>query len=454
MAQLDPPDAVSAVSRFLEHVGPANNELNVFSSLAPEKTIRRQALDSMERWRSGRPLSALDGMLVSAKDNIARAGEPCRLGSAARSVAPVAEDAPAMAKMLAAGMIVVGRTTMPDHGCKGVTHGGLHGTTRNPWNRALTPGGSSGGAAASVAAGLTRVALGSDGGGSIRIPAAFTGIVGLKPSFGRVPVKVNGAFGSIGHQGPLGAGVEDVAALFDVIKSDGEPWNAYGMPDDELDGLRFTVWSDSAGTDPAIIEAVDRTASLLASHGAVQVPWEADLSMAQRAFDVAFSHGAAQAISDLPPYAPMDPVLVALAERGRSLSPQDLVEGDFLRQQLRDTVERLFYEVDIVVSPVAECLAFDVEHEYPPGTELDGFQKWAPWTYPFNLTGNPAISLPAGLSATGLPIGVQLVTALDKDEFLLRIAHQVERRLGRLALPERPQRDDESARRREDPEAI
>lgn len=458
MAQLDRHDPVAAVSRFLEHVGLVNDELNVFVSLTPEETIRREALASTERWQSGRPLSALDGVLVSAKDNIARAGEPCRLGSAARSANPAAENAPAMARMLAAGMIVVGRTTMPDHGCKGVTHGGLHGTTRNPWNPALTPGGSSGGAAASVAAGLTRVALGSDGGGSIRVPAAFTGIVGLKPSFGRVPVAASGAFGSIGHQGPMGARVEDVAALFDVIKSDGDPWDACGTTDGELDGLRFSVWSDSAETDPAIIEAVDRTASLLTSAGAVQVLWETDLSTASRAFEVAFSHGAARAVSDLPEDAPMDPVLKALAERGRALSPHEMVEGDQLREQLRDTVEQLFEEVDIVLSPVTECLAFEVEHEYPPGTELGGqkwapWKKWAPWTYPFNLTGNPAISLPAGLSASGLPIGVQLVTALDKDEFLLRVAHQIERRLGRLTLPKCPQQDD-SAPRQEDPEEI
>lgn len=426
---------VSAVSQFLEHVDAVDGLLNAFAQLTPADILRREARESLERWRSGRQRSPLDGVLVSVKDNVARQGEPCRLGSAARSAEPAPHHAPAMAKLLAAGMIVVGRTTMPDHGCKGITHGGLHGTARSPWDPALTPGGSSGGAAASVAAGLTRVALGSDGGGSIRIPAAFCGIVGLKPTYGRVPVVPGGAFDSIGHQGPLGSSVADVAALLDIVSGESAAGLAPVVAGLDLSGLRFSVWADSPATDPAILEGVQRTAGVLADLGAVAVPWTTDLAPAKSAFEAVFCRGAAEAVQSFPDDAPMDPVLRRLSETGRALSDRDLLVAQERRAHVRTTVADLFDDIDILVSPVTECLPFEVEHEAPPGSGLTQFHEWAPWTYPFNLTGNPAISLPTGLSGSSLPVGVQLVAGLGKDGLLIHVAAQLEAVLGRLRPP-------------------
>lgn len=431
-------EPMATVARFLDQVGEANARLNAFASLTPPDVLVRQAKESSARWRAGAELGPLDGVLVSVKDNIARRGEACRLGSEGRPNEPATRDAPAMEKMLAEGMIVVGRTTMPDHGIKATTHGGLHGTARNPWDLKVTPGGSSGGGAASVGAGLTRVAVGSDGGGSLRIPAAFCGIVGLKPTHGRVPVITGGPFDAIGHQGPLAASVREAAALLDVISDPARPRTSPIVPGFDLSRLRYTVWISNGAIDPAIRGGVDLAVDTLSALGATLVPWtndRIDTARARHAWEVAFRAGAAAAVEALPAGAPMDPALADVADLGRALTAEDRQLGHENGEAVRMSVGQLFDDVDILVSPVTTCLPFEVDHDTPPGSGMQYFHEWSPWTHPFNVTGNPAISLPTGLSPSGLPTAVHLVAGLGRDGLLLQVAAQLEDAMGPLALP-------------------
>ena len=187
-----------------------------------------------------------------------------------------------------------------------------------------------------------------------------------------MPVFSGGPFDSIVHQGPLGATVGDVSALLDVISGTGWSHAAPIVEGPGLAGMRFSVWADSAATDPAILSGVYRTADLLVDMGAVKVPWGTDLSMAKNAFEVAFTHGVAQAVDALPVNASMDPVLKGLSDSGRALSALELAEGEAQRNQLRRNIGRLFENVDLVVSPVTECLPFEVEHEGAARVRTDG----------------------------------------------------------------------------------
>ena len=429
---------VASVRRFLERIDDVNRDLNAFASVAPADLLLRQADESLARWRSGTQLSPVDGVLVSVKDNVARQGEACRLGSEGRPDEPATKDAPAMEKLLAAGMILVGRTTMPDHGIKATTHGGLHGTARNPWNREVTPGGSSGGGAASVGAGLTRVAVGSDGGGSLRIPAAFCGVVGFKPTHGRVPTVTGGPFDAIGHTGPLAASVREAAALLDVISDPDRPRTAPIVSGLDLTGLRFTVWESDVVVDQAIEDGVLRAVESLTRLGGRAVPWadeRLDQDQARNAWEVVFCSGAAAAVRALPAGAKMDPVLADLSVLGEALTDDDRRRGHEDGEAVKKSVGQLFEDVDIIVSPVTTGLPFAVGHDTPPGSGLKYFHEWSPWTHPFNVTGNPAISIPTGLSASGLPTAVHLVAGYGRDGLLLQVAAQLEDALGVLPLP-------------------
>ncbi|WP_345528831.1 amidase [Nocardioides endophyticus] len=430
---------MASVSRFLERIEDVNESINAFCSIVSAEVLQRDASESLARWRSGTELSPLDGVLVSVKDTIAQRGQACRLGSEGRPDVPATTNAPAMEKLLAAGMIIVGRTTMPDHGIKATTHGGLHGTARNPWDPALTPGGSSGGGAASVAAGLTRIAVGSDGGGSLRIPAAFCGIVGFKPTHGRVPVTPGGPFDDIGHQGPLAASVREAAALLDVISHPAAPRTAPMVQGIDLSGLSYTVWQTDTIVDPAIQEGIDRTVATLAVLGGADVPRAAndlDRARALNAWEFTFRSGAAAAVQAMPPGAKMDPSLADLARIGASFTDHDRQAARDDRASVRRSVDELFHQVDILVSPVTATLPFAVGHDVPPGSDLTYFHEWSPWTHPFNVTGNPAISIPTGLSDSGLPTAVHLVAGRGRDGLLLQVAAQLEAALGAPPLPD------------------
>ncbi len=423
----------AGVEAFLGRVGEVNSELNAFWMLNDPQELRAAADASAARWAAGSPLSALDGMLVSIKDNIAVTGQPKRQGSALIDATPAQENAPVVDRMLEAGMIIVGRTTMPDHGCKAITHGGLHGTTRNPWDSRLTSGGSSGGAAASVGAGLTRLAIGSDGGGSIRVPAAFCGVVGLKPTFDRVKTLPGSPFGTLSHQGPIAASAVEAAALFEVIAQ-----THVDLAAGALDQLTYAVWEPSADVAVPLVDGVARVVEILAGSGATRVAFDLTMDRAKFAFETLWRVGVARAVDAAgppDPGAPVDPILLELAQLGSLVSEDELHEAIAVREQLIEQFDAWFSSVDLLVAPVASCLPFEVENETPPNSGWTDWHDWMPWTYPFNLTGLPALSLPVAVSPTGLPVGVQLISGRHRDEFLLAIAAQLELSLGTFVSP-------------------
>ncbi|HTG97902.1 MAG TPA: amidase family protein, partial [Burkholderiales bacterium] len=228
---LSPVEVTKAVLARIEQFNPV---LNAFNLVASDEAIR-QATESEKRWTAGQPKGLLDGVPVSIKDIILTKGWPTLRGS--KTIDPKGpwnDDAPVTARLREHGAVLLGKTTTPEFGWKGVTDSPLTGITRNPWNPAKTPGGSSGGAAAAVAAGMGPLAVGTDGGGSIRIPCAFTGLFGLKPSFGRVPAWPLSPMGTVAHVGPMTRTVTDAALMLNVLSlPDERDWHA--LPHDNRD---------------------------------------------------------------------------------------------------------------------------------------------------------------------------------------------------------------------------
>ena len=221
---------VEVAEAVLGRIDEVDGAINAFCHLDAE-TTRGAARASEARWRTGQPLSRLDGVPVSIKDLLYVMGWPTRHGSAATSDEPSSFNSPAVARLRERGPVLLGKTATPEFGHKGVTVGPLTGTTSNPWNLDMTPGGSSGGAAAALAAGMGPLAIGTDGGGSCRKPANYCGAVGMKPSFGRVAAWPLSAIWPLSSAGPMGRTVEDVAQCLDVIAAP-DPRDPYALPKD------------------------------------------------------------------------------------------------------------------------------------------------------------------------------------------------------------------------------
>src|SRR5215212_9864603 len=272
---LSPVEVTAAILQRIEKVNPKINALNLVSEHALDDAKASEA-----RWHAGQPQGLLDGVPVSIKDIILTRGWPTLRGS--KSVdrkGPWDDDAPVTARLREHGAVLLGKTTTPEFGWKGVTDSPLTGITRNPWNTAKTPGGSSGGAAAAVASGMGPLAVGTDGGGSIRIPCSFTGLFGIKPSFGRVPAWPLSPFGTVAHVGPMTRTVADAALMLNVIaQPDARDWHA--LPYDARDwrmgldagvaGLRI-AYSPNLGyakVDPEVAALVKKAVCLFEELGA------------------------------------------------------------------------------------------------------------------------------------------------------------------------------------------
>ena len=230
---------VEATRATLDAIERHDGDLNAFCLVDQEGALAA-ARDSEARWRAGEPRGRLDGVPTTVKDVVIAKGWPTRRGSRTTSEAPATEDAPSVAALRRHGAVLIGKTTTPEFGWKGVTDNSLTGTTRNPWNKEKTPGGSSGGASAAAAAGMGALHIGTDGGGSIRIPCAFTGIPGIKPTFGRVPAYPLSPFGTVAHIGPMTRTVADSALMLTVMAEPDER-DPYGLPwsgEDYTQGLR------------------------------------------------------------------------------------------------------------------------------------------------------------------------------------------------------------------------
>jgi aspartyl-tRNA(Asn)/glutamyl-tRNA(Gln) amidotransferase subunit A len=429
----------------------ANHAVNAFLAIEPDGVLAAAAA-SEARWRAGGPLGRLDGVPVSIKDNIWVKGLPTRRGSKTSDVTPAPADSPAVARLREQGAVILGKTCMPEHGWIGVCHSPLTGITRNPWNLEHTPGGSTGGGAAAALLGLGVLHLGTDGAGSLRIPAAFSGVFGMKPSFGQVPVYPALMLNVLSHQGPITRQVADAALMLSVIaQPDARDMAAWKTPapdftsrlNDGVRGLRVALsprLGHVATLDPEIEAAAHKAALVLQEQGALIEAADPPL---ERALDLirAMWWPVAAAIVDAvapPRRTEMDPGFLAIAERGRRYTVPDYLAAYTARAELHSTMLRFYERFDLLLTPTMPITALKVGREMPDSGEFgDDWLNWSPYTYPFNLTQQPAASVPVGMARNGLPMGVQIVGALRADDMVLRAAWVIEQGLPMPQLPGR-----------------
>jgi aspartyl-tRNA(Asn)/glutamyl-tRNA(Gln) amidotransferase subunit A len=393
---------------------------------------------SERRWRAGEPEGQLDGVPVSVKDLLLTRGWPTLRGSRTIEAAgPWDADAPAVARLREHRAVLLGKTTTPEFGWKGVTDSPLTGVTRNPWDLARTAGGSSGGSAAAVASGLGPLSVGTDGGGSIRIPACFCGIVGLKPTHGRVPVYPPSTFGTLSHVGPMARTVADAALLLDVLSAPDhrDPLALGRQASVSLEGARVSglrvAYSPALGyakVDPEVAAAVRRAVTALESAGARVTLADPGFADPIDAFRVLWYAGAAQLVNDVPPgrRALIDPGLAEVAAAGRRYSALDYLQALRERAALGIAMGAFHQAYDLLVTPAEPIVAFEAGAEVPTGSAGSRWMSWTPFTYPFNMTHQPAATVPCGFSAAGLPIGVQVVGPRHADALVLSACAAIE----------------------------
>jgi Asp-tRNA(Asn)/Glu-tRNA(Gln) amidotransferase A subunit family amidase len=426
---------VEVIDAVLARIDEVNTAINAFSSVTADEAREAAAVAEVSVMM-GEELGPLHGVPVSIKDLVFTRRVTTAAGSRLFAAHVPDEDAVCVERLKAAGAVLIGKTTTPEFGHKAVTESPLHGITRNPWNRELTPGGSSGGAAAAVASGMGPLAVGTDAGGSIRIPAAFCGVYGLKPSFGRVPQFPDWPhWDTLSHTGPITRGVRDAALMLDVISGpdDRDRWSLPadgGGPflaacDGDLEGLSV-AWSPDlahAIVDPEVARICEAAAArfeALGCHVEVVSPgWEnpEEIFRVLAAAEL-FAAWGDRLVVDGPR---MDRSLVALLRFGEKVTASQYLVAVARRRQLWADVQRFLARFDLLITPAVAIPPFATGRAGV--NEICGRAvsplAWIPFTFPFNLTGQPAATVPAGFTAAGLPVGLQIVGRRHADRVVL-----------------------------------
>jgi len=432
---------VEVADRVLARIEAVNPKLNAFCCVAAEaaRTAAREAEIAVMK---GEPLGLLHGVPFSAKDVLDTRGIPTTHGSRLFADGIPDRDAVAVGRLRAGGAVILGKTATSEFGHKAVTESPLFGITRNPWNLDCTPGGSSGGAAAAVACGLGPIALGTDGGGSVRIPAAFCGVFGFKPSYGRVPVyPASPAWSHVSHVGPIARTVHDAAAMLDVMAGSDDR-DRHSLPgttgpyreacDDEVKGLHV-AWSADLGyaaVAPEVRALCENAAAEFESLGChvevVSPGWESP----EEWFGTLIAAQFYAAWSDRLPAdeSLMDRSLVKFIRKGGAVSTRDYLVASAAAEAYWEEVRGFLERFDLLLTPTVAVPPFAAGE--PPPREIAGeavsVLGWMPFTYPFNLTGQPAASVPVGLGEAGLPVGLQIVGRRHADRTVLAAARAFE----------------------------
>jgi aspartyl-tRNA(Asn)/glutamyl-tRNA(Gln) amidotransferase subunit A len=435
--QASPVEATKAV---LARIDELDDRLNAFCIVDAEQALA-SARESEARWQAGAPTDILDGVPVSIKDLMLTRGWPTLRGS--RTIDPRQSwdvDAPVSARLREAGAVVFGKTNTPEFGIKGTTDSLLTGVTRNPWNTKMTPGGSSGGAAAAVASGMGPVAIGTDGAGSVRIPSSFCGIPAIKPSFGRVPAFPLSPMGTVAHIGPHARSVEDLALLLTVMsRPDARDWTS--LPCDPRDyrqdlsagvrGLRVAFSPDLGyvkHVDPEVAAAVRTAADSFAALGAQVDEVAPGFANPEEITTKLWFVGSLTLIHNMRPeqVALTDPALRWQAEEGRKVSVLELQRLVARRGELGSLMRQFHQRYDLLLTPGVAVPPFEAKAPDQWELSVESFFGWTPFSYPFNLTQQPAAVVPCGLTRSGLPIALQIVGPMHADALVLRAARAYE----------------------------
>jgi aspartyl-tRNA(Asn)/glutamyl-tRNA(Gln) amidotransferase subunit A len=435
--QASPVEATQAVLARISELDPT---LNAFCIVDEDRALA-SARASEARWQKNAPMDILDGVPVSIKDLILTRGWPTLRGS--RTVDPQQPwdiDAPVTARLREAGAVLLGKTNTPEFGIKGTTDNTLTGVTRNPWNTKMTPGGSSGGAAAAVASGMGPVAVGTDGAGSVRIPSSFCGIPGIKPSFGRVPAFPLSPMGTVAHVGPHARSVEDLALMLTVMsRPDARDWTS--LPYDPRDyrvglsdgvrGLRIAFSPDLGyvkDVHPEVAAAVRTAAESFAALGAHVDEMAPGFTNPEEITTKLWFVGSLTLINNMTPeqVALTDPALRWQADEGRKVSVMEIQKLTARRGELGSFMRQFHQRYDLLLTPGVSVPAFEAKTPDQWELALDKFLGWTPFSYPFNLTQQPAAVVPCGLTRSGLPVALQIVGPMHADALVLRAARAYE----------------------------
>jgi aspartyl-tRNA(Asn)/glutamyl-tRNA(Gln) amidotransferase subunit A len=425
---------VEVVEAVLARIDLLNPRLNAYCTVTAD-AARREARAAEAAVMRGDPLGPLHGVPVSVKDLVITRGVRTTFGSRIYSENIPGEDAPSVVRLKAAGAILVGKTTTPEFGWKGVTDSPLFGVSRNPWDLERTPGGSSGGAGAAVAAGLAPLAVGTDGGGSIRIPGSFCGVFGLKPTYGLVPVFPASATGTLSHAGPMTRTVRDAALMLQVLAGpdDRDPLSFPSTGQDLTAGLGDGVrglraaWSPTLGyaaVDPEVRRVTEAAVRRFEKLGLVLEQVDRVFEDPDPIWSPLFYGGIAGRLHDsLEEWREqMDPGLVQVVEEGSRIGAVQLGKASSARAAFTEEVREFFAGHELLLTPTLAVPPFAAGLEQPPEDRGGSRLAWVAFTYPFNLTGQPAATVPCGFTQDGLPIGLQIVGRRLADFTVLRAA--------------------------------
>ncbi len=427
---LSPVEALESVLDRMHAVQPKINAL-VACDL---EGARAAAGASALRWRRGAALSPLDGVPLTVKDNIPVAGLPCRWGSKLYADFVPRRDEEPVQRLRAAGAVILGKTNVPEFTLQGYTDNLLDGATRNPWDLALTPGGSSGGAVAAVASGIAPLALATDGGGSIRRPAAYAGLAGLKPSWGAVP-RSGGLPEILPDMEVIGAiarSVADLVAMMRIIA--GTSAGSWQAPPAATGRQKIVYWRAISGSpvDPQILASVDAAAAALQAlgHAVEEQPAPACIAnFNQAVWPVLSATGLAAVLQDKAGReAELTPALRNLLAQGRELRATDLFEAQRAVRDMRTELAQRMTGFDLILTPSAAALPWSATESHPGeiSGQAVGPRGHAVFTAFANAAGLPGLALPAAPSSRGLPIGLQLIGRHGADAPLLALGLQYE----------------------------
>ncbi|MDD1497502.1 amidase [Agrobacterium sp. CNPSo 3708] len=429
---------VEAAKASLARIEKFNPSVNAFAYVVPELALA-EAKASEARWKKGEQLSPIDGAPTTIKELTPVKGIPWRRGSALGSTTPSEKEFLIMERLRGAGVTVLGTTTSPEFGWKGVTHGPAFGNTLNPWRTDRASGGSSGGAAVAAALNMGVLHEGSDGAGSIRIPASFCGTFGIKPTYGWIPSDTPTPLFELAHRGPLTRTVED-AALFMNATTGPTPKAMYGycptpVPNwhegtkaANIKGMKIG-YSRNLGyaeVQPDVAAAVERAAKRLADMGAIIEEVDPGFSNPQDALLALWYAAEARTVELINPTeeqkALMDPGLIRIYEKGCAYTARDYVAAEQVRADLKVTMALFHQTYDALMLPTMPTTAIEAGVDFPGGIQGKDWSDWSPFTYPFNMTGQPAVSVPCGFDQGGLPIGLQFVGPRYRDDIVLALA--------------------------------